>query len=257
MTAVALVFTTAGCVIAADGRLRWGADSTADEITRIRETDKQQKIFEITESDRLLAYALMGSITNKDGSFDLVREASKQKQELSQVRISSAQSYALEFSQGLKKALQKAKDDGRIAVYPNNEDCDPAERFLIARVIFAGYFAGQPCQVTARLFHADQILCEPKIEATRFSPGGYFVFGSPKIAELMFEKHDHRFEKYRKPVPRIVSLQGAALFSKGYIGACCDPCATEVDPLCKGIGGHIHIAEITPNGFRWRVPPIT
>ena len=46
--------------------------------------------------------------------------------------------------------------------------------------------------------------------------------------------------------PPIISLQGAALFAKGYIELCCDPAALEISPLCKGIGGHIRIAEVTP-----------
>jgi len=27
------------------------------------------------------------------------------------------------------------------------------------------------------------------------------------------------------------------------------------DPKCKMVGGHIHVAEIGPSGFPWRVPP--
>jgi hypothetical protein len=40
------------------------------------------------------------------------------------------------------------------------------------------------------------------------------------------------------------------------IAAQCDPSAVMLDrEHCASIGGHIHIAEITTNGFAWRIPP--
>jgi hypothetical protein len=40
---------------------------------------------------------------------------------------------------------------------------------------------------------------------------------------------------------------------KGYIQACSDPLAAELDPICKGIGGHIHAGAVTPPGFVWLI----
>jgi hypothetical protein len=38
----------------------------------------------------------------------------------------------------------------------------------------------------------------------------------------------------------------------GYIAACSDPIALELDEFCHTIGGHIHVATVTPDhGFRW------
>jgi len=155
----------------------------------------------------------------------------------------------------LTKAIKRAKEDRKINRYPENPELDDNVRNLIVSVIFAGYFDGNPDLVTAHIFHDNQVLGEPRIEDQPFPPKDMFL-GSTKIAMLMFEKKDPRFSKYLRPIPRNISLQGASMVSMGYIEACCDPIALEIDPLCKSIGGHIHVAEVTPQRFRWRIPPI-
>lgn len=260
VTAIAIVYSKYGFVIAADGRSRWGEDEAADETTRARETDKQQKIFEAIGRERIFGYALTGAISNREGSFNLIDIALKQCAVLAPKTFSGAQSYVLEFAQELKMALAAARKDGRLEQYPTSIDTEAGDakgNFLIAKIFFAGYFKGKPTQVTATLYHEVQKLREPKIDQTEFSPGGFVTNGADKIAELMFGKGDARFVKYKRPIHAAISLQGAGLFAKGFIEACCDPCAAEIQPLCKGIGGHIHIAEVTPRAFRWRVPPIS
>src|SRR5690242_13386964 len=78
MTGIAMASVKGGLVIGADGRTRWDDPSTADEETRRKlDRDDVQKIFGVEDLDRSLAYALTGSISNKDGSWNLAAEVHK------------------------------------------------------------------------------------------------------------------------------------------------------------------------------------
>jgi hypothetical protein len=75
MTAIALVATKAGIVVAADGLSRWGDDSTRDDLTRQRESDHEKKVFKAEFGTLDIAWAVTGSVFNKDRSFSLIAEA--------------------------------------------------------------------------------------------------------------------------------------------------------------------------------------
>jgi hypothetical protein len=66
------------------------------------------------------------------------------------------------------------------------------------------------------------------------------------------------FANFVKDLGPNPSLKDAEQYVRGYIEACSSPLALELDEaICKGIGGHIHVATITPSdGFRWVVPPL-
>jgi hypothetical protein len=52
-------------------------------------------------------------------------------------------------------------------------------------------------------------------------------------------------------------LQEAACYAKGYIDAFASPLALTLDPSCEAIGGHVHVATVTPgDGFQWVVRPV-
>jgi hypothetical protein len=75
------------------------------------------------------------------------------------------------------------------------------------------------------------------------------------IRDLIAQDHPE-FSGFCKPFKHETSLQGAAYFAKGYIEACSSPLALKFDPTCEELGGHIHVATITPqDGFRWVIPP--
>jgi len=67
--------------------------------------------------------------------------------------------------------------------------------------------------------------------------------------------YDERFAKYRRDWDG--TLQGAVEISKDYISAFSGPEALEIDPeSSSGVGGHVHIATITPEGgFHWVIRP--
>jgi hypothetical protein len=57
--------------------------------------------------------------------------------------------------------------------------------------------------------------------------------------------------------PKGKTLSSGIAHAKGFLEACCDPLAAEIDSMCGGIGGHIHVAAMTrESGFQWFIPPI-
>lgn len=77
------------------------------------------------------------------------------------------------------------------------------------------------------------------------------ISGSEVVADLLFQTTDPRFSVYRVNAPTY-TLAKATDIARNYILACCDPVALQIDPNCADIGGHIHMAIITPaEGFRW------
>jgi hypothetical protein len=58
--------------------------------------------------------------------------------------------------------------------------------------------------------------------------------------------------------PAELTIETAAKIASGYIEACRSDYGRELDPIVTlGIGGHTHIAKITPSeGFQWIVPPV-
>jgi hypothetical protein len=94
--------------------------------------------------------------------------------------------------------------------------------------------------------------------------------GSVVIAQMM-QRPDARIRQFIKPPSERPSLQDAIDTTRGYIEACASPLGLDVDPdNCKGIGGHIHVATVTPvqrpswvarlrgataaGGFHWVIP---
>jgi DNA-binding cell septation regulator SpoVG len=80
MTAIAIVSTEKGFVLAADGRrtLDESFRSRATPAQLARESELVQKIFSATHDDDIvLAYALTGTVANDDNLIDLVKEAAQ------------------------------------------------------------------------------------------------------------------------------------------------------------------------------------
>jgi len=64
------------------------------------------------------------------------------------------------------------------------------------------------------------------------------------------DPRDPRFSAFVLERGQSPSLETATQFARGYIEACSSPLGLEVDALiCKGIGGHLHMATITKSGF--------
>jgi hypothetical protein len=162
---------------------------------------------------------------------------------------------AARLHEGLTNALanermERLKDEGTVE--------EPA---LVACLIIAGYYEKEPSWIAIRFPHIKQTLLEPEPRSMSLTKGYRppVVYGSQIVAERIFDTVDPAFAKYR--VPRVndaenVTLAEVAEAAPNYVRACTDPEAMKIDPICDSIGGHVHIAKVTPqNGFEWIEPP--
>jgi hypothetical protein len=258
-SAILPFYTSEGFLIAADGRRRVNQEKRGDDTT---------KIFEIKEPGKSLAYAFGGTVafTDKENEdsvmFDFRDEILKIIKSQRMANHKNLKSYAGKIAarlhEGLRTVLtnermERLKDEGKFE--------EPA---LVACLILAGYYEKEPSWITIRFPHIKQTLLEPELKLMALEKGYRppVVYGSQIVARRIFETDDPTFAKYR--VPRVndaenVTLGEVAESAKKYILACADPEVMKLDAeVCAAIGGHIHIAKVTPqNGFDWVIPPKT
>lgn len=245
MTATATIYTPFGFAVAADGNQRWENLATRDDFIRRSESDKVQKIFEFSSMNSTLGYFIRGHVANRDRSFAVDVEL---KNHLASLRSQSLDAFGLinTVSSHLDGYIKTAKNEKRIEEYP--------EIFIE----FFGYVGGEPLWVELQFLHYPPghrgLLCE--IVPRNLRPGACLVSGSLLIRDLIFQKHP-LFFPFCAPFDYTESLDQATGFVKGYIEACCSPDAPRFDPDCESLGGHIHVATVSPQGgFRWVVAPI-
>lgn len=262
-TAVFVMYTKEGFAFGADGR------KTKDDGTII--DDRAQKIFQITEPRRCLALCFAGTVTltsDTNGSliFDFISQAQVAVKYLSARRPGTLEKYSRELAfllyQTLRREMELAKARGSTQELPNDPlFIYPGEKGgTIARLIVAGFYGGTPGWTMTRFFHVNQGVKPPDVTVPVISHGFNLCYGSRVVADLLYNSDDERFAAYRKPVRRRIedtTLSEAVEFTKQTIMAQSDPIAAELDPvICNGIGGHIHIAKVTPSeGFAWVTPP--
>jgi hypothetical protein len=120
---------------------------------------------------------------------------------------------------------------------------------------FCGYFNEFPCFSRVDFFHVER---DAQFEINEQSLRGPLVSGSEIVADQMYrDPRDPRFSAFVLERGQSPSLETATQFARGYIEACSSPLGLEVDALiCKGIGGHLHMATITKSGFTWVIEPV-
>jgi hypothetical protein len=247
MTAIYACYTPYGFAVAADGRGTWDNAATANESTRKEESDCEQKIFTGQFKGSSFAYAVTGLMFTQGKTFDLRIESAKAISLVSSTRPANIYEYISRFSKAVAKSFDDAKRDGRIDLYLEHGDVE--EQRTIARICFAGYFRknGPGSLIALRFVHDNQHIAETEINYDT-NPQHPWVIGSSEIYNLVSDK----FADCK------TSLKNAIAASKGYIDACSGAFAEEVDPACKYIGGHTHVATVTKeDGFQWTIPPVT
>jgi hypothetical protein len=254
MTATATTYIDAGFAIAADGRQRWGHDPTRDTQTRDSESDRVQKIFEITGNRMALAYTVRGHVASRDRSFDVTVELRRHVASLRGKRFWNCYGLIRTLSDRLDETIEHAKIEGRLEDYPATEIC------------FVGYFKTKPCWVDVQFLpYRNHLGSLYEISSPGLYPGYCYVSGSPKVAH------------YWRPIDHDAPLTSATELVEGYVNTCCSEWAFELDPEnCKEIGGHVHVATVTPpdrsfrssirrwfgcassdqTGFQWIIPPL-
>lgn len=107
----------------------------------------------------------------------------------------------------------------------------------------------------AEFFFEDKGKVELRITTVPLNPGIPALAAPREIPRII--DRDSRFEEYRLPYGPEMPLEHAGAVIKRRIEACASQLAAEIEPSCSGIGGLIHIAAVTPSGFRWLEPPVT
>jgi hypothetical protein len=246
MTATATMYTQFGFAIAADGRQRWGNIPTRDDFIQQSESDTVQKIFAFSSNGVVLAYFIRGHIANRDRSFDLETALEKELAPWRAASITDLAAFLRTIGTGLEQYIRLAHSEGRVEEYPETY------------IEFMGYLGTQPFWVELQFLRFGNVNTGLLYELSPRTmwPGACLVSGSLIIRDLIFRGHP-AFSGFCNLFDYKKSLEQAARYVNGYIQACCSPIAIQFDPDCAGLGGHIHVATVTPeSGFQWFVEPV-
>lgn len=221
MTAIVSVHTPDGFIIGADGR-------RFDSVVRKVASETAKKIF-LFESDQIrLAYAWTGMIeaSGPTGGYNL--------QDISEAILLRALSSGHDFN-----ALISAFCAELCKYLPIGFSNLPSNPYELARVMFVGYFKGQPCSAQIVISYVDSVL-SPNSEVQIPAQYHKTVFSG---AESIYSSKYQQWQPFCRAE--------AISFVTTYIQECID----SPNPDCAGIGGQIHLGEVQPEGISWIIPP--
>jgi hypothetical protein len=234
MTAIACAYTPEGFVIAADG-LRVDPN-TGRDVTTIA-----QKIFPVAHVDFHGAYAWAGAtnlFSPDRAPFVVVDETVKAINELSEFTTRSATEYITRIGSGIYDRLVAYNRGARINSNLLTKDGE------LFRGIFVGYIDSRAWLIQIGFPVRCDALLPPVVDRVCESPHEFCVFSGSELV----------WNDVQSFMSEPSSTGEAANLVRGYIQACSAKRNAYGD--CKNVGGHIHIAVVTPNGFHWDVPPI-
>jgi hypothetical protein len=248
MTAISMLYTMDRFLIAADGRCR-SDDPTGKE--KDKETDTAQKIFFIDSPAVKMAGAVSGLAFTSEG-FDTLAEYRRKAAALPVSGFSNSHDYIHRICLNVKRSAIKAQKDGRLT-FLANEELPENEEGRQFRLYALGYFRGTPFWIVGGFYHdkdKDQMTIRMDHVPLNYASSRCVSPGDP-IVKMIFGDAplDPRLAKYKKghdnPLEYTISV----------IKALSDPVATEFDPFCAIVGGHIHAAQVTAEGTSWLIPP--
>jgi len=251
-TAILLLYTPGRLVMGADGR-------KMDRSNPSKGTDSAQKIFGIGNGTNHIAFALAGvaEYTDEQGEilFDFNKEIIAASREHIGKKYKNLYGYATRLSRIISKQIDKAKERGGISDLEGSPSSLTLEGKDIVMIFLAGFFNDTPEVIAIRLWHRNQILRTPEVSRLLVNVGTRLLTGAPQIFNLVLNTDDPLFSAYRTYRTyrgRIPSVLQQAAICENYVRACSDPEAIKIEPLCMSIGGHVHVATITPReGFQW------
>ncbi len=264
MTATAILFTSAGFAVAADGRqMCWGHTATCGSAALVAERENEQKIFEVPGVP--VAFIIRGDTTSRDRVFNIPAMLQDQIADvLHSSRDQSLYRFADAVSVVLKQAIERARYNGIIEDYPETE------------ITFVGYMREQPGWVDVRFYrYADALVRD--VVRQDCDAGCWYSTGSRVIRDLIVKRDPGVPDVYGLR-SQTMPLDDAVVIVRAYVETCCSPLGMEVDAEhCASIGGHVHVATVCPfrhigiwerwrrafrgigempnGGFRWLIPP--
>jgi len=238
MTATATIYASSGFAMAADGRQSWGYSPTFR--SREGESETVQKIFEITRKDAALAYCIRGETVNEGMSWDIAAELQNSVASLSPRRFADSARFIGALCLDLEGRIEHARQRGQLDGYPTTELC------------FVGYFRSAPCWIDVQfLSYRNQSGSLHRVMPRDCHPGRNYMSGSPVLNQMILDD-DPRTAHLLGLKNSDISLDAATDFARNYIETCCSPLIREVEPDgCKTVGGHIHVATVTPYESSW------
>lgn len=254
-TAIFSTFTPAGFLVAADGRACRSRDHSI-------QSDIQQKIFELRDQAGVLACSFKGTVglspteDSDEVALDFRFECMGAAKELADRHSKDLYGYAVRLSQAVNAKIEAAIASGAIEKLDASPVQTPGQiSDTIVHFVLAGYYHGIASRAHIRFSHSDQKLNVPTIETPPTNIE--YSSGSPVVRKLLFETDDERFSAHRVKEP--TNMQQMVLRAKGFIDAHSNAPSILQDEewselertICKGVGGHIHMATVDPNGFRW------
>ena len=243
MSVIARVYTSDGFVIAADGRMLDGA-------TGAIVSDATQKIFALRYRDGEIACSVAGlaqftiqNITVKIGA-EVVRGSTA----VANVAIKTPDEYAELLAARICQVLEVFDPEFLSSLSAS-----------LTHIYLDGYFLGKPMRRTITLTYKSTGV-ESVTSADGLTPGKPHVYGSgPLCGFLLCGARDHSALQLYRDIcaPASSNTVQAVGAATAIVEAHCDPKALTIDKaLCQGIGGHIHIATVTPDdGFKWTTGP--
>jgi hypothetical protein len=229
MTAIVSVYTQDGFIVGADG-LRI---STRGDIV----STSAQKLFPISDRNAELIYGWSGTTQffGHDGQciFDFLSQTEPLMRAACLYAHTDFAAFLRFICTGWYVLLMQSKLTKGGDTFPIKLDRE------IARLLIAGYFKGEPCVADIGVRHDNGTLTLPVVQRMSLPlQASRDVFSGSKTA----------FEPFKETYPQ--NRDDAVNFVRSYIQACVD----KPDPG-QSYGGHIHIAELDPSGFRWIIAP--
>lgn len=224
MTAIASAFTSEGFVIGADGRQLGKGNKVFSESS--------QKIFNLRYRHVDVAYAWCGetSAINESNQvlYDLYAIARVALRSAVQLAGRQFPSFVQQSCTGIYEGIIKSPIVRQIT----NSDSLPESK---ARMLLNGYFDGQPFMAEFHVRDTDRI----RVQAERV------LMPIPSPTRNLFNGCARQNEKYKNALP--TTTPEALKLVSDYIQECID----NPDSDCSGMGGHRHMAHLTPDGFYW------
>lgn len=228
MTAILTGCLRAGVFIGADSR-KW------DGVDAKPMSDEVQKVFEIRDKSRKLAYALTGSIASENGVFDLIDECRAESVRLSSRNFESLPAYVQPFIHVIENGLSKGKAAG--------EPFPPTP--VIVRMFFVGFVKKRgACQALLTFTHDNQVLQEPQVLCGPVSPGWMNGSGCDVAKQMVLGDST--------TLPVDTNPSDAAELMKRFVEAHEEHLRTTGHEFCNLVGGAPQFAMVTfKNGFEW------
>jgi len=243
MSVIARIYTPDGFVIAADGRMLDGA-------TGAIVSDSTQKNFALRHKDGEIACSVAGlaQFTIQNITVKIGAEVARGSAAITNVAIKNSEEYSELLAERIRQVLEFF-DPELLSSFSAS----------LTHIYLDGYFLGKPMRRNITLTYKSTGV-ESVTSADGLTPGKPHVYGSgPLCGFLLCGAGDHSaLQPYRDicaPVSNnAVQAVGVAT---AIVEAHCDPGALTIDKVvCQAVGGHIHIATVTPHdGFKWAAAP--